>query len=264
MAQASEVPTPKASQFIFDFIKRSKDNKKATLLQKITPILLLLPAAYIKPSLHHTFAPQLYSMSKKKIFYIGFFVALALIFYFVLTLIIPGYAKKGVSPISFIRPFSFTTQDGKSFTDKDVAGKVFVADYFFTSCKGICPKMNNNMKLVYEAFKNEPGFLILSHTCDPDRDSVAQIKKYTDSLGIDTKRWIFLTGRKDSLYNMARVSYTIDDPADNLISMEDDFMHSQLWALVDQNGDVRKIYDGLKESEVNDLITDIKKLLKNN
>ena len=195
-------------------------------------------------------------------FYIGFFVALFLIFYFVLSLIIPGYTKKGVAPISFVRPFSFTTQDGMPFTEKEVAGKVFVADYFFTTCKGICPKMNNNMKLVYEAFKNENDFLILSHTCDPDTDSVAQMKKYTDSLGVDTKRWVFLTGRKDSLYNMARVSYTIDDPADNLINMEDDFMHSQLWALVDRNGDVRKVYDGLKESEVQQLIKEAKKLLK--
>jgi protein SCO1/2 len=202
-------------------------------------------------------------MSKKRLFYIGFFVVLALVFYFVLTLIIPGYAKKGVSPISFIRPFTFSTQDGQPFTEKNVAGKVYVADYFFTSCKGICPKMNNNMKLVYEELKNEKDFLILSHTCDPETDSVAQMKKYSDSLGVNTSKWVFLTGRKDSLYNMARVSYTIDDPANNLKSIDDDFLHTQFWALVDRNGDVRKIYDGLKESEVRELISDIKKLLKN-
>ncbi len=201
-------------------------------------------------------------MSKKRLFYIGFFVALALVFYFVLTLIIPGYAKKGVSAISFIRPFTFFTQDGQPFTEKNVAGKVYVADYFFTTCKGICPKMNNNMKLVYEELKNENDFLILSHTCDPETDSVAQMKKYSDSLGVNTSKWVFLTGRKDSLYNMARVSYTIDDPANNLKSIDDDFLHTQFWALVDRNGDVRKIYDGLKESEVRELITDIKKLLK--
>ncbi len=200
-------------------------------------------------------------MSKKRLLYIGFFVALALVFYFVLTLIIPGYTKKGVSPISFIKPFSFTTQDGKAFTDKEVAGKVFVAEYFFTTCPGICPKMNRNMRLVYDAYKDENDFLVLSHTCDPDNDSAAQLKRYSDSMGVDTKRWVFLTGRKDSLYNMARVSYMIDDPADNLQNMEDDFMHSQLWALVDRDGNVRKIYDGLKESEVRELITDIKKLL---
>ena len=201
-------------------------------------------------------------MSKKKLFYISFFVALALIFYFVLTLVIPGFGKKSIPLISYVRPFSFTNQDGKSVTEKEVAGKVYVAEYFFTSCKGICPKMNNNMKLVYEEFKEEKNFLILSHTCDPDVDSVAQMKHYADSMGVDTKKWIFLTGRKDSLYNMARVSYTIDDPADNLANMDDDFMHSQLWALVDKKGDVKKIYDGLKQSEVKKLISDAKRLLK--
>lgn len=200
-------------------------------------------------------------MSKKRLFYIGFFVALALVFYFVLTLVIPGYAKKRIAPVSYVRAFTFFNQDGQPFTEKNVAGKVFVADYFFTTCKGICPKMNNNMKMVYEELKNENDFLILSHTCDPETDSVAQMKKYSDSLGVNTSKWVFLTGRKDSLYNMARVSYTIDDPANNLKSIDDDFLHTQFWALVDRNGDVRKIYDGLKESEVRELIKDSRKLL---
>jgi len=201
-------------------------------------------------------------MSKKSILYISFFAALVLIFYFVLTQVIPGYTEKKVEPISYLKPFSFMDQDGQPVTEKDVAGKVFVAEYFFTTCKGICPKMNNNMRLVYNELKDQDGFLILSHTCDPDNDSVAQLKKYSDSLGVDTKKWIFLTGRKDSLYNMARFSYTIDDPANNLKSIDDDFLHTQFWALVDKNGDVRKIYDGLKESEVRQLISDAKKLLK--
>ncbi len=201
-------------------------------------------------------------MSKKKLFYIGFFVTLALIFYLVLTLIIPGFGEKKSPPISFVRPFSFTNQDGKTVTNKDVAGKVYVAEYFFTTCPIVCPIMNNYMKKVYEYFKEEDNFLILSHTCDPDVDSVPQIKHYADSMKVDTRRWIFLTGRKDSLYNMARVSYTIDDPNDILVNMDDDFLHSQLWALVDKNGDVRYIYDGLKESEVNKLIKDATRLLK--
>lgn len=201
-------------------------------------------------------------MSKKKLFYIGFFVALALIFYFVLTLIIPDFGKKKIAPISFVRPFSFINQDGNAVTDKDMAGKVYAVEYFYTTCPGICKKMNNNMKIVYEQLKDNKDFFILSYTCDPDVDTVAQLKNYSDSMGIDTRRWMFLTGRKDSLYNMARVSFTIDDPADNLLSLEDDFMHSQLWALVDKKGDVRKIYDGLKESEVKELISDAKRLLK--
>lgn len=201
-------------------------------------------------------------MSKKRLYYIGFFVALALIFYLVLTLIIPGFGKVKSPPVSFVKPFSFINQDGQTITEKDMAGKVYVAEYFFTHCEGICPKMNNNMRLVYDEFRNDSNFLILSHTSDPDRDSVGQMKYYADSMKVDTKRWIFLTGRKDSLYNAARVSYTIDDPANNLKSMDDQFIHSQFWALVNKNGDVMKIYDGLKESEVKSLIKAAGKLLK--
>lgn len=200
-------------------------------------------------------------MTKKGWIYLGFFSVLVLIFYFALTRLIPGFSTKKVAPVSFVRPFSFTSQDGQSFTDRDVSGKVYVAEYFFTTCKGICPKMNNNLRQVYEALKDENDFLILSHTCDPETDSVPVMKKYADSMTVDTRKWIFLTGRKDSLYNMARVSYTIDDPANNLKSLEDDFLHTQFWALVDRNGDVRKIYDGLRESEVNMLIRDARKLL---
>ncbi len=201
-------------------------------------------------------------MSQKKLFYLGFFVVLAVGFYFALTLIIPDFAKRKVAPVSFVKPFSFINQDGQTVTEKDVAGKVYVAEYFFTTCKTICPIMNKYMRLVYDEFKNEKDFLILSHTCDPKTDSVPQMKKYADSLGVDTKKWLFLTGRKDSLYNTARISYTIDDPANNLKSIEDDFLHTQFWALVDKNGDVRKIYDGIKESEVRELMKDAAKLLK--
>ena len=122
--------------------------------------------------------------------------------------------------------------------------------------------MNNNLNLVYEKLKSEKDFLILSHTCDPETDSVPQMKKYADSMRVNTQQWVFLTGRKDSLYTAARISYTIDDPVNNLKSIEDDFLHTQFWALVDRNGDVRKIYDGLKESEVKELIKDAEKLLK--
>ena len=201
-------------------------------------------------------------ISKKTFFYTSFFIVLAIGFYLALIAFNPGIGKKASPPVSFIRPFSFLNQDGKIFTEKDVAGKVYVAEYFFTTCKGICPKMNNNMKLVYERFKNENDFLILSHTCDPETDVAARLKKYADSLAVDTRRWIFLTGRKDSLYTMARISYTIDDPANNLKSIDDDFLHTQFWALVDRNGDVRKIYDGLKETEIRQLIKDAERLLK--
>ena len=201
-------------------------------------------------------------MSKKKLFYIGFFVVLALAFYFILTLVIPGFGERKVNPVSYVRPFAFTNQDGNQVTEKDMAGKVYVAEYFFTSCKGICPDMNNNMRIAYDELKDEKDFYILSHTSDSETDSVPQMKHYADSMKVDTKKWIFLTGRKDSLYNAARVSYTVDDPANNLVNIDDQFIHSQFWALVDRNGDVRKIYDGLKEKEVRQMIKDARIWLK--
>ncbi|NBV30422.1 MAG: SCO family protein [Chitinophagaceae bacterium] len=202
-------------------------------------------------------------MSKKGWLYTAFFVSLALVFYAVLVYTIPGFTKRGVAPISFVRPFQFINQDGQPVTQEIVKSKVFVAAYFFTTCKGICPRMNYNLKTVYEELKAEPDFLLLSHTCDPETDSVPQLKKYVDSLGVDTRKWIFLTGRKDSLYSMARLSYTIDDPANNVKSIDDDFLHTQFWALIDRNGDVRKIYDGLDDREVKKLIEDARKLLVN-
>lgn len=201
-------------------------------------------------------------MSKKNWFYIGFFLVLVTAFYLILTKVIPGFGKKTTPPISFVRPFSFTNQDGQPFTEKDVAGKVYVAEFFFTTCQAICPRMNNYMKEVYEAFKDRNDFLILAHTSLPETDSAARLKHYADSMKVDTKHWVFLTGRKDSLYNTARVSYTLDDPANNLQNIDDQFIHTQFWALVDRNGDVKKIYDGLKESEAKQLIADARKLLK--
>jgi protein SCO1/2 len=201
-------------------------------------------------------------MSKKKLFYIGFFTVLVLGFYFTLTQVIPGFGKKNIPRVSHVMPFSFINQDGKIVTREDMAGKVYVAQYFFTTCKGICPRMNTNMRKVYDHFINEKDFLILAHTSDPETDSAAQLKSFANTLDVNTNKWIFLTGRKDSLYNMARVSYTIDDPANNLKDIDDDFLHTQFWALVDQKGDVRKIYDGLKSSEVDALIHDAEKLLE--
>lgn len=205
-------------------------------------------------------------MSKKSIFYLVFFAALFIGFYFAITRFIPSFAENKLPVISYVKPFSFTNQEGKTITKTDVDGKVYVAEYFFTTCKGICPKMNTNMKKVYDEYKDEQDFLILSHTVDPDTDTVGKLKLYADSMQVSTKRWLFLTGRKDSLYRAARLSYVLDDPKNNDGKIEDQFLHTQFFALVDKQGRVRKIYDGLKKEEVEDLSKDIKRVLseKNN
>ena len=201
-------------------------------------------------------------MTRKRIFYIVFFSILVVGFFVVLTILIPGFAKPSLPPISYVQPFSFINQNGNEVTEKQIAGKVVAAQFFFTTCKGICPRMNNNMRTIYDEFKDEPGFLILSHTSDPETDSAGRLKRYADSMQVNTGKWMFLTGRKDSLYDMARHSYKIDDPANNLQSIKDDFLHSQFIALVNKKGDVVKIYDGLKKSEMKEMAGEIKKLLK--
>jgi protein SCO1/2 len=203
-------------------------------------------------------------MSKKSVFYVVFFAVLVVGFYFVLRQIIPGYGVRHFQVLNEVQPFSFTDQDGKTITERNMHGKVYVAEYFFTTCKGICPVLNTHMKTVYEKFRDEPDFAILSHTCDPETDSVARLKKYADSLNVNENKWMFLTGSKESLYNAARVSYLLDDPKNNLKeNINEQFLHTQFFALVDKNGRVRKkIYDGLKKDDLNELADDIGVLLK--
>jgi len=201
-------------------------------------------------------------MRRKVIFYIAFFAVLVIGFYVALTQVIPGYGEVKLPVVNRVQPFKFTNQDGQQTTERNVEGKVYVAEYFFTTCKGICPKLNTNLKAVYEKYKNTPGFLILSHSVDPYTDSVGRLKKYADSLGVDSKNWIFLTGNKDSLYQAARVSYLLDDPKNNYTPIDEQFIHTQFFALVDKAGQVRKIIDGLKKDELKQMDEAIDQLLK--
>ena len=201
-------------------------------------------------------------LNQKAVIYIVFFTVLVLGFYYFLFRGTDNWKVK-MPVLSYVQPFSFTNQDGQPVTDADVLDKITVVEYFFTTCKGICPKLNTNMKEIYMEFKDQPDFQIFSHTCNPGTDSVSVLKHYADSLQVDTKKWIFLTGRKDSLYQMARGSYLLDDPKNNVEKIEDQFIHTQFFALVDRNGKIRgKIYDGLKSIEVEQLKVDIGRLIK--
>lgn len=201
-------------------------------------------------------------MKRKFIFYAGFFLILVIGFYVAMTYAIPGYSEAKLPVLNHVQPFAFTDQEGQKVTNEDLIGKVYVAEYFFTTCQSICPIMNTNMRQVYADLRNEPDFLILSFTCDPGTDSVPRMKAYADSLGANPKKWIFLTGRKDSLYKTARVSFLLDDPKNNEANIDEQFLHTQFWALVDKNGQVRKIYDGLKKDEIEELKKDVPALLK--
>jgi protein SCO1/2 len=201
-------------------------------------------------------------MSKKTFFYAIFFLVLVLGFYVALSSVIPGFTKKRFPPISTVESFAFINQDGRPFTNQEMKGKVAVVNYFFTTCTSVCPRMNNNIKPAYEAFKDNADVMFLSFTSDPQRDSAARLKRYADSMQVNTAKWQFLTGRKDSLYKTARYSFKIDDPG-NFVSNESvDFLHTQFVALVNRKGEVVKIYDGLKPSELKSMNGDIKTLLQ--
>ncbi len=201
-------------------------------------------------------------MSKKRIFYVLFFALLVVGFFLVMSAAIPGFTEPKMPPIGTVKPFAFTNQDGKTITNEDIKGKVVAVEYFFTTCQGICPRMNNNIRPVYEAYKGERDFLILSHTCDPETDTPQRLRQYADSLKVDTDKWVFLTGRKDSLYHMARHGYKIDDPKNDVTNIDDDFLHTQFIALVNKKGDIVHIYDALKLPEIAEMKGKIAELLK--
>jgi protein SCO1/2 len=162
-----------------------------------------------------------------------------------------------------IGSFSFTNQDGKTITQEAVKNKVFVAEYFFTTCGTICPKMNEQMQRVHAAFNNEKEFRILSFTVDPEVDSVEQLKRYADAHGADSKQWFFLTGTQEKLYDLARKSFFVLKPAEaeNQGDVGSDFIHTNNFVLVDKQMRIRGYYDGTLSKEVDQLILDIQKLL---
>ncbi len=200
-------------------------------------------------------------MGRKTWLYLGVFALILTGFYGGLMLTTDFLGEK-LPVLSTVRPFKFERQDGKWITERDALGKVVVVEYFFTTCKGICPKMNRNMQEVCRALKGQSDFLILSHTGDPETDSVARLRQYADSMGADIKDWWFLTGPKAALYKTARESYLLDSQENSSKNISDQFIHTQFFALVDRKGQVRGIYDGLKKEEVDQMTKDLSMLLE--
>ncbi|MDX2171762.1 MAG: SCO family protein [Bacteroidota bacterium] len=159
-----------------------------------------------------------------------------------------------------IPDFEFINQDGEKFTKQNVKNKIYVTEYFFTTCKSICPIMNTNLEKVYAEFKNREDFLILSHTVEPEIDSVKILKEYANLHKVTDKRWQFVTGDKKQLYNMARKGYLLNDESGN--GDEDDFIHTQNFALVDKDFHIRGFYDGTDSKEIDRLIQEIKLLMQ--
>src|SRR6266581_1926123 len=157
-----------------------------------------------------------------------------------------------------IAPFQFVDQDSSLISNATFNDKIYVADFFFTSCRTICPIMKTQMLRVYEATQEMPDVLLLSHSIDPDYDTVALLHDFANRLGVESKRWHFVTGVKDSIFKIAQTSYFATAMEDK--TEPDGRIHSGAFLLIDKLGRIRGKYDGTKEEDVNRLIVDIKKL----
>ena len=161
----------------------------------------------------------------------------------------------------FIADFAFTNQNGKTITQKDYEGKIYVADFFFTTCQSICPKMTDNMAWLQSQIKNNPKVMLLSHSVTPDIDSVSVLKAYAEQKGVIDSKWNLVTGNKKDIYYIARKSYLAvktGNPSELY-----DMVHTENFVLVDQKRRVRGFYDGTKREEVEKLLKDIQFLSEN-
>ena len=157
-----------------------------------------------------------------------------------------------------ISDFSLSNQFGETVTNKTVAGKIYVADFFFATCQSICPQMSTNLKDVQKAFENDDSLLIVCHTVNPLHDTVAVLNAYGQTYGAKKGKWHFLTGNKKQIYDLAKTSYLVN-------ALEEDgtpegFLHSELLLLIDTKGRIRGMYDGTDKVQVTKLIKDIKLL----
>lgn len=159
-----------------------------------------------------------------------------------------------------IPEFNFTNQNGDIITEETFKDKIYVADFFFTTCPTICPIMKTQMLRVYEKYKDHPDVMILSHTIDPEYDSVEVLHEFADRLGVTGDTWQFVTGDKDEIYTIGQNSYMVtarEDPNE-----PGGYLHSGAFLLVDKKRRIRGIYDGTKEEKVDELMVDMERLLK--
>ena len=159
-----------------------------------------------------------------------------------------------------IQPFVLTDQDGNTVTEKTFDGKIYVADFFFTTCKSICPVMSTQMQRVYNHYAQNPDVLFISHSVNPEYDTPAILKEYAIKHQAITEKWHFVTGDRKQIYELARGSYLAT--ASQGDGGPDDFVHTQNFALIDKEKRIRGYYDGTDSTDVNRLITEIDLLLK--
>jgi len=172
----------------------------------------------------------------------------------------PQWIEKGSSVLDTLHripAFSFIDQNGDTISERTVVNKIYVADFFFTACPGICPKLTKNLKMVQDAFVADEEVLLLSHSVTPDKDVPAVLKRYAINYSVIDTKWHLLTGNKDSIYNIARHFYFADEDL-GLQRNSNDFLHTENMLLIDKHRLIRGVYKGTSPAEMNNLIADIK------
>ena len=159
-----------------------------------------------------------------------------------------------------IADFSLINQNGKIITQEDYKGKIYIADFFFTTCQTICPIMTDHMHDIQKEIKNDDDIMLLSHSVTPEIDSVAQLKKYALKKGIDDRKWNLVTGNKKQIYDLARKSYLAVKDYDS--DDQYDMIHTENFMLIDKKSQIRGFYDGTNPDDINRLLDDIETLKK--
>ena len=175
-------------------------------------------------------------------------------------LLLPVFGEKNTDGSDHkIADFSLINQEGEPINSDDFRNKIYVADFFFTNCEGICPIMTDQMVRVANSYMANPRVLLLSHTVKPEEDSVTVLKSYAEMRNADPKKWFFVTGEKEVINKLARNSYLVAGMGD---TAGVDFVHTQFFALIDPEKRIRGFYDGTDSVDVTKLIDDIEILLQ--
>lgn len=169
------------------------------------------------------------------------------------------YVNTGDTSYHTVKNFSFINQYNETVTQQTISGKIYVTDFFFTTCRSICPVMSTQLERVYREFYNHKDVMILSHTVNPEEDSVEVLLRYAGQHKVSNRQWLFLTGDKKQLYDLARQGYLLNAEEGN--GGAEDFIHTQNFALVDKERHLRGFYDGTDSLEISRLIQDMHLLL---
>lgn len=167
--------------------------------------------------------------------------------------------ERASNPQHAIAPFSLVDQNGQAITNDTLRGKIYVANFFFTSCPSICPKMAKNLKRIQDAFASDPTVVLVSHSVDPEVDTQDRLARYAQKVGVIPGKWHLLTGEREQIYTLARTSYFAEKQLGRS-KTTNEFLHTENMLLIDEGGHIRGVYNATLPAEAIRVIEDIREL----